>query len=290
MASGKVAGAALDVFDRSRRPRTIRFSSTMSLIATPHIGGSTEEAQEIVGVRIAEQVVEYLKNGVAINAVNMPALSPEQYRDVAPYVTLAERLGNFAAHVATGNPKAVRLIYNGRIAEQNTNLMRNAGVAGVLNRSLSRKANLVNALQLASDRGWNVEERHEKRETHIDSIRLELETDAGCTAVEGAVIVGKPRLIAVDDIYSEAPLAGHLTFLKNDDVPGVIGHVGAVLGQGHINIANFSLGRQEQPVAPDHPLEAVSVVETDQSVPDTVLVEILKNQAIRMARPVEFIG
>ncbi len=97
-----------------------------SLIATPHIGGSTEEAQEIVGVRIVEQIVEYLQHGVAINAVNMPTLSPDQYRDVAPYVTLAERLGNFAAHVSTGNPKAVRLIYKGRIAEQNTNLMRNA--------------------------------------------------------------------------------------------------------------------------------------------------------------------
>jgi D-3-phosphoglycerate dehydrogenase len=237
-----------------------------------------------------EQIVEYLQNGVAINAVNMPTLSPDQYRDVAPYVTLAERLGNFAAHLSTGNPKAVRLIYKGRIAEQNTNLMRNAGVAGVLNRSLSRKANLVNALPLAGDRGWTIEERHEKRETHIDSIRLELDSDSGCTAVEGAVIVGKPRLVAIDDIYIEAPLAGHLTFLKNDDVPGVIGHVGAVLGESHINIASFSLGRKDEPAAPDHPLEAVSVVETDQAVPDDVLVKILRNQAIRMARPVEFIG
>ncbi|HYP04595.1 MAG TPA: phosphoglycerate dehydrogenase [Bryobacteraceae bacterium] len=290
MASGKVAGAGLDVFNQEPPAPDEPLLQQENLIATPHIGGSTEEAQEIVGVRIVEQIVEYLQHGVALNAVNMPALSPDQYRDVAPYVTLAERLGNFAAHVSTGNPKAVRLIYKGRIAEQNTNLMRNAGVAGVLNRSLSRKANLVNSLQLASDRGWAVEERHEKRETHIDSIRLELESDSGCTAVEGAVIVGKPRLVAIDDIYIEAPLSGHLTFLKNDDVPGVIGHVGAVLGQGHINIASFSLGREEQPVAPDHPLEAVSVVETDQAVPDTVLVEILKNQAIRMARPVEFIS
>jgi D-3-phosphoglycerate dehydrogenase len=145
-------------------------------------------------------------------------------------------------------------------------------------------------LQLASDRGWAVEERHEKRETHIDSIRLELESDSGCTAVEGAVIVGKPRLVAIDDIYIEAPLSGHLTFLKNDDVPGVIRHVGAFLGLGQINIASFSLGREEEPVAPDHPLEAVSVIETDQPVPDKILVEILKNQAIRMARPVEFIS
>jgi D-3-phosphoglycerate dehydrogenase len=289
MASGKVAGAGLDVFEKEP-PAEDPILQQEFLIATPHIGGSTEEAQEIVGVRIVEQIVEYLQHGVAINAVNMPTLSPDQYRDVAPYVNLAERLGNFAAHVSTGNPKAVRLIYKGRIAEQNTNLMRNGGVAGVLNRSLSRKANLVNSLQLAADRGWTVEERHEKRETHIDSIRLELESDSGCTAVEGAVIVGKPRLVAVDDIYIEAPLSGHLFILKNDDVPGVIGHVGNVLGRNQINIASFSLGRKDEPVAHDHPLEAVSVVETDQTVPDEVLVELLKNQAIRMARPVEFIS
>ena len=289
MASGKVAGAGLDVFHKEPLPSgEDSILQQENLIATPHIGGSTEEAQEIVGVRIVEQLVEYLQHGVAINAVNMPTLSPDQYRDVAPYVALAERLGNFAAHVSTGNPRAVRLIYKGRIAEQNTNLMRNGGVAGVLNRSLSRKANLVNSLQFAADRGWNVEERHEKRATHIDSIRLELESDSRCTAVEGAVIVGKPRLVAVDDIYIEAPLSGHLFFLKNDDVPGVIGHVGNVLGKNDINIASFSLGRKDAPVAPDHPLEAVSVVETDQAVPDAVLVELLKNQAIRMARPVEF--
>jgi D-3-phosphoglycerate dehydrogenase / 2-oxoglutarate reductase len=104
--------------------------SREAVLATPHIGGSTEEAQEIVGVRIAEQVVEYLKSGVAINAVNMPALSPEQYRALGPYATLAERLGNFAAHIAVGNPRIVRLVYFGRIADGNTNLLRNAGAGG----------------------------------------------------------------------------------------------------------------------------------------------------------------
>src|SRR5208283_2995783 len=152
--------------------------SLEAVLATPHIGGSTEEAQEIVGVRIAEQMVEYLQNGVAINAVNMPALSPEQYKAAGPFIDLAERLGNFAAHLATGNPTIVRLTYLGRVADMNTSLLRNAGLAGVLNRSASR-ANMVNAMQIAAERGWNVAEVHDKRSAQSDTIRLEVETDSG---------------------------------------------------------------------------------------------------------------
>ena len=127
MESGKVAAAALDVFPNEPTNAEYPLFSVESMIATPHIGGSTEEAQEIVGVRIAEQVVEYLKNGVAINAVNMPPLTPEQYRALGPYITLAERLGAFAAHVALGSPHAVRLVYCGKIADADTHLLRNAG-------------------------------------------------------------------------------------------------------------------------------------------------------------------
>ncbi|MCU1273854.1 MAG: D-3-phosphoglycerate dehydrogenase, partial [Bryobacterales bacterium] len=152
----------------------------------------------------------------------------------------------------------------------------------------SRKANLVNSMQLAADRGWDIDERHEKRLGHIDSIRIELDTDSGTTCVEGAVVLDKPRLVQVEGIYCEAPLSGHVIFLKNEDVPGVIGYVGGVFGKNGINIANFSLGRQEKPLSEGQPLEAVSVIETDNVVPDSVLVEVLKNSAVKMARLVEF--
>jgi D-3-phosphoglycerate dehydrogenase len=137
-------------------------------------------------------------------------------------------------------------------------------------------------MQIAGDRGLTVAERHDKRTAHVDSVRLELETDTGTTAVEGAVVLDQPRLIQVDGIYCEAPLDGNLVFLKNEDVPGVIGFLGGVLGKNGINIATFSLGRRHAGA------EAVSVIQTDQPVPENVLQELLKNPAVTVARSAKF--
>jgi D-3-phosphoglycerate dehydrogenase len=282
LASGKVADVSLDVFSVEPPPAGFALFASNGVLATPHIGGSTEEAQEIVGVRIAEQVVEYLVHGVAINAVNMPALSPEQYRALGPYATLADRLGNFAAHIASGNPHTVRLHYFGKIADNATSLLRNAGLAGVLARSTSQRANLINAMQIAEQRGWEVVERHDKRSVYTDSIRIDVETDSGVTSVEGAVVLGMVRLLQVDGIYCEAALSGYLIVMKNQDVPGVIGHVGTVLGKNNINIANFSLGRREGTS------EAVALVSTDGLVPESVLAQLKENPAVKFARSVEF--
>jgi D-3-phosphoglycerate dehydrogenase len=288
LTSGKVAGAALDVYSTEPPPAGFALFTAEGMVATPHIGGSTEEAQEIVGVRIAEQVVEYLKSGVAINAVNMPSMTREQYRALGPYVTLAERLGIFAAHVATGNPGTVRMVYFGKVADGDTQLLCSAGLAGVLSRSTSQRANLVNAVQIAENRGWNIAERHEARSGPMDTIRIEVETDKGITSCEGAVVFDKPRLLQVDGIQCEAALAGHLTYMKNQDVPGVIGHVGTVLGRNRVNIANFSLGRRDAPLKPGEPLEAVALVTTDEAVPDSVLAQLRQNAAVKFARAVEF--
>src|SRR5581483_3412608 len=178
------------------------------------------------------------------------------------------------------------MTYYGRIAEGNTTLLRNAGLAGVLARS-AKTANVVNSMQIAAERGWSISENLVKRSGHSDTIQLELETDKGVTTVEGSVLLGKARLLQLDGIYCEAALQGHLICMKNDDVPGVIGHVGTVLGKHNINIANFSLGRSEGPLPAGHKHQtAIAVVSTDVAVPDNVLSELKSLPAVRIAKAI----
>jgi D-3-phosphoglycerate dehydrogenase len=286
IASGQVAGAALDVFEKEPPSENALFQLE-PLLATPHIAGSTEEAQEIVGIRIVEQLVEYLKSGVALNAVNMPALTAEQYRALAPYVILAERLGLFLSHIAVGNAHTIRFVYFGRLADHNTQILRNAGLAGVLSRSLEYRANVINAMQMATQRGFRVAEQLEPSPAHMDSIRIELESEAGSFSVFGAVVLDKPRLLQVENISCEATLDGNLMYSRNQDVPGVIGYFGTVLGKNGINIANFALGRQDESARKaGEPLTAISIIETDQPVPDTVIAQLFENTAVKFVRRV----
>jgi D-3-phosphoglycerate dehydrogenase len=286
LSSGHMAGAALDVFEKEP-PGESNLFELDSVVATPHIAGSTEEAQEIVGIRIVEQMVEYLTSGVALNAVNMPALTAEQYRTLRPYVTLAERMGLFLSHIAVGNAHTIRFVYSGRLAEHNTQILRNAGLAGVLSRSLEYRANVVNAMQLATQRGFRVIEQLEPDQAHMDSIRMELESEAGSFSVLGAVVLDKPRLLQVENISCEATLDGNLMYSRNQDVPGVIGYFGTVLGKNGINIANFALGRQEESSRKANEiLTAISIIETDQPIPDAVIAELLQNKAVKFVRRV----
>ncbi len=283
--AGKVGGAALDVFE-TEPPGENPLFTLDPIVATPHIAGSTEEAQEIVGIRIVEQLIEYLKSGVALNAVNMPALTPEQYRTLGPYIDLAERLGLFLSHIAPGNAHTIRFSYYGRLAENNTQLLRNAGLAGVLSRSMEHRANLVNAMQIATQRGFRVIEQLEPGEAHMDSIRMEIDSEAGTFSAVGAVVLDKPRLLQVEGISCEATLDGNLMYSKSEDVPGVIGYLGTVLGKNGVNIASFALGRQEGLQAAAQPLTAISIIETDEPVPDNLLSQLFENKAVKFIRRV----
>ncbi len=287
--SGQVAGAALDVF-APEPPRNSPLLALPQVILTPHIAGSTAEAQEIVGLRIAEQVRDYLKHSVIQNAVNVPSISVEEYRSLRPYLELAERLGLFLAQIAPGGLGSVLIRYSGKLAAVDTNLVRNAVLKGLLNYVLAEKANLVNAAAIAGERGIRIEETRSQRTQFTDSIRVTARTNAHESSVEGTVLHGsEPRLLALDNINVESPLEGTLVVLKNLDVPGVVGKIGATLGRHRINIANFSLGRKRpaRGKGKQKPVEAIAVVQVDGRVPPAVLRELEKVSAMRFVRLVE---
>jgi D-3-phosphoglycerate dehydrogenase len=287
--SGQLAGAGLDVF-AVEPPKDSPLLGLSNLIATPHVAGSTAEAQEEVGTLIAQQVRDFLADGVVRNAVNLPSLSAEQYRRVQPYLLLAERLGSMVAQVVAGRGvrlARIRIAFAGEPAELGTRVLRSAVLAGVLNSALAEKVNLVNAEAVASARGLAVEERGGRRE-HGFPDTIEVSGEAATTeratrafSVEGTALADTPpRLLRVDGMALEAPLEGTLLLLRNRDVPGAIGKIGTLIGTQNLNIATYALGRREAvPGA-----EAISVVRLDGDVPDSVVTTMRELEAITEAR------
>jgi D-3-phosphoglycerate dehydrogenase / 2-oxoglutarate reductase len=283
--SGQLGGAALDVY--SHEPlKDSPLITLPNVILTPHIAGSTNEAQEAVGVQIALQVREYLTKGVIQNAVNVPSISEEEYQEMKPYIALGERLGTFLAQSCEGGVEEMCLTYTGEIAEWKTALIRNAAVAGALNQlaHAHERANLVNAVSAAEERGIRVTERKQKPDGTLGGTTLRMtfkaaqqeNTVAGCVQPNG-----QPRLLEIDGIHVEAPLEGNVIYLRNLDVPGVIGRVGTALGQHNVNIANFSLGRGPES-------KAVAVVQVDGEIPDKVLDVLRGIETILLARTIRF--
>ncbi len=285
---GQVGGAALDVFVKEPL-KDSPFQKLDNVILTPHIAGSTNEAQEAVGHQIALQVKEYLKHGVIQNAVNVPSVSHEEYLTLKPYIVLAERLGSFLAQIGGSSLEEISISYSGHITEWKTELIRNAAIKGILNVAVEEKANLVNAASLAASRGLTIkEERKPKASTGGAGSVLSISTRSHKEkhVVKGAVLrENTPRLLHVDGIDAEAPLEQNLIYMRNQDVPGVIGKVGTILGKHGINIANFSLGRHGEEQA-GVPREAIAVVQVDGSVPEAVVSELRGIPAVQQAKAI----
>ena len=289
--SGHLAGAGLDVFT-VEPPKDSPLLTMANVIATPHVAGSTAEAQEEVGVQIAQQVRDYLAEGVLRNAVNLPAVSPEQYRRLRPYLELAERVASLAAQIAPFPVGRLRIACAGEPAELGTHILRSAALAGVLNAVLSEHVNLVNAPARAAERGLTIEEATRPRERGIADV-LEITAAAGDrkqraeVSVEGTVLYGTtPRLLRVNGIDVECPLEGTLLYVRNHDVPGVIGRMGTVLGGAGVNISTFALGRREAVRG----AEALAIMGLDgeiaESVPQLLLAipEVTEARLIRLPR------
>jgi D-3-phosphoglycerate dehydrogenase / 2-oxoglutarate reductase len=285
--SGRLAGAALDVFVEEP-PKTSPLVGLPNVIATPHVAGSTAEAQEEVGTQIAVQVRDYLAEGVIRNAVNLPALSPDQYRRGRPYVALAERLGSLVAQAAPSRPARIRIRYAGEVAEVGTHLLRSAVLAGLLNTVLDEKVNVVNAPQVAAARRLAVEEETRRREHGFpNTLEVSALPERGASnpgaefTVEGTVLHdGSPRALQINGIPLESQLEGTILYLRNRDEPGVIGQVGSTLGKLGVNIATFALGRREA----TRGAEAVSLVRLDGEVSPSILEPIRGIAAITEAK------
>jgi D-3-phosphoglycerate dehydrogenase len=282
--SGQVAGAALDVFAVEPAKDT-PYAELDNVILTPHIAGSTAEAQEAVGIQIARQVRDYLKLGVVQNAVNLPSLTHEEYVQLAPYIDLAGRLGGFLAQAGKGGIESIHLVYGGTLAEAKIDLVRNAAIEGLLQGS--ENVNRINATSVAEERGIRIHE--DKQESHrggaASVLTIELHTAAGTSHATGTVIHDEqPRLLEFDGIDIETPLEGYLLVCRNQDVPGVIGRIGSILGEHGVNIANFALGRER---SGPKPVQALAVVQVDAPVSDTVLEALGTIEALIEARPVK---
>jgi D-3-phosphoglycerate dehydrogenase / 2-oxoglutarate reductase len=280
--SGHLAGAALDTF-AEEPPRNSPLLGLPNVIATPHIAGSTAEAQEEVGTAIAQQVRDYLSDGVIRNAVNMPALSPDQYRRLRPYLELGERLGSFVAQ-ASPSPSfsRVRIRYAGEPAELGSHVIRSAVLVGALNSVLDEKVNLVNAAAAAATRGLLVEETTRRRGHGFpDTVEVAIADGGRDLTLEGIVGQdGSPRIVSLDGIGLEAPLEGTLLLSRNIDVPGVIGRIGTALGRLGVNIATFALGRR----SPGGGGEALALVGLDGDVGAGIVQEIRSLPSVTDAR------
>jgi D-3-phosphoglycerate dehydrogenase len=277
--SGQVAGAALDVFQQEP-PADWTLPLLPNVIATPHIAASTGEAQELVGTETAAAVRDFLRDGVIRNAVNFPSLSREEYSRLQPYLTLAERLGTLVAQMGDARTNAVGVRYYGALAEGPSDLLAGAVLVGLFRTMLSTSVTLVNAKTVAAGRGIEVIESRSSRSRDFTSLlSVKLHTSQGERWVEGTVFEhGGPRLVLVDGVPIEAPLAGNQIIIKNDDRPGVIGAVGTVLGRHGVNIANFALGRTTEC--------AIGVVGVDDGdkVTDAVIAELRAIPAVMSAQ------
>jgi D-3-phosphoglycerate dehydrogenase len=279
--AGHVAGAGLDVF--SKEPTVDhRLQMLPQVIATPHIAASTREGQELVGVETATALRDFLKDGIIRNAVNFPSVSAEEFKRLQPFLTLAERLGTFVAQMNEHRTKTVSVRYYGELATSRTDLIASAVLTGLFKSILSSGVTLVNARNVAAERGIEViESRSSRTRDYTSLISVRVESDVEVHLVEGAVFQRSvPRIVLVDGVAVEAPLEGTMIVLCNADQPGVIGDVGTILGRHGVNIATFALGRDAD--------RAVGVVIVDEDpekpVPAVVLDELRRLKTIRDAR------
>jgi len=268
---GKVAGAALDVFEKEP-PGKNPLLELDQVICTPHLGASTTQAQVKVSVAIAEQVVDYLLHGTARHAVNLPSVSPETLAILNPYLLLAERIGKFQAQITPGRIQEVRITYSGSVVDVDTAMVGMSLLKGLLDPILEEKVNYVNAPILARERGIKViESKSRESEDYTTLLIVQAQSERARNTVAGTLFgKNEPRLVRINEFVTEAIPEGNILFVHNEDKPGVIGNMGSTLASHGINIGQMHLSRDRIGGT------AISLVHVDGRVSQEVRQALLK--------------
>lgn len=273
--SGKVAGAALDVFE-AEPPTNSPLLELDSVLVTPHLGASTKEAQENVAVDVAYQVIDVLKGGPIRNAVNAPTVDVELLKVLQPFITLGEKLGKLLAQIISGQLEEIRVRYSGEVSGTNVAPITVGVLKGILGHVITEPVNFINAPVIAKERGIKViESKSSVAEDFADLIHVTARTNG--KKKEDFSVTGtwfgknrESRVVRINEYHVDAVPSGFILVLVNEDKPGIIGNVGVILGKNNINIASMTLGRKE---AGGH---AVTMLNIDTRVPEKVLNEISK--------------
>lgn len=280
---GHVAGAAFDVFVTEPATENPLFGHP-NVICTPHLGASTNEAQENVALQVAEQMADYLVRGAISNAINFPSITAEEAPKLKPFIALAERLGSFAGQLTESGIKEVRITYEGTVAGLKIKALTAAAIAGVLRPQL-QDVNVVSAPVVAKERGIAIEEitRSDDDSDYESLITLTIVTADLERSISGTVFHdGKARIVAIKNIKVDAEFAPSMIYVTNEDKPGFIGRFAGLLGDAGVNIATFALGRDNKGGS------AIALVEVDGEVPASVLAQIQSLPGVRQARALKF--
>jgi D-3-phosphoglycerate dehydrogenase len=280
--SGQVGGAALDVFAQEPATDSPLFGAP-NLVATPHLGASTTEAQVNVALQVAEQMSDFLIRGGVTNALNMPSLSAEEAPRLKPYMQLAERLGSLVGQLAHGGLARISIETQGHAAELNQKPISSAVLAGLM-RVHSETVNMVNAPFLAKERGIDVREvRHTHEGDYHTLVRVAVTTEQGERSVSGTLFGNSaPRLVELFGVAVEAELLGDMIYIVNEDRPGFIGSLGTTLGAAGVNIATFHLGRRAAGG------EAIALVAVDGPLDSAIIVRISQLPGVKTVIPLRF--
>ncbi len=280
--SGHVAGAGIDVFAVEPAKENALFGLP-NVVCTPHLGAATSEAQENVAVQVAEQMSDYLLTGAVSNALNMPSVTAEEAKVMGPWIKLAEHLGAFVGQLTDEPLKAINILYDGVASTMNLAALECAAIAGLM-KSVNPDVNMVSAPVIAKDRGIKTSNTTQDKTGVFDGfIKITVVTDKRERSIAGTVFSdGKPRFIQIKGINIDAEIGEHMLYTTNKDVPGIIGMLGATMGKNGVNIANFTLGRDEVGG------EAIALLYVDNTVPKHVLEELQSSGMFHMINPLKF--